>query len=222
MTLPASFSSSTLLEYLPALYREDAFAGQFLSAFEKILLGRDQEAGVDFPFAGLEKIIAEIATLFDPQETPEKFLGWLADWAAFSLRADLDVSKQRDFLASIIQLYRMRGTKANLQNLLKIFTVGVPAVTESTTNEFQIGVHSTIGLDTYINGGAAHYFRVTISLSRAAPEVQAHQGEIARELIEMEKPAYTYYDLDIVFPSMKIGQYSTVGVDTLLGTGEDT
>jgi phage tail-like protein len=206
---------SRLLEYLPAIYQEDPFLGQFLLAFEKVLLGRADE--VDLNHSGLEEEVAGLAELFDPQRTPEDFLPWLAGWTAFTLRADLDVAKQRAFLAQIVQLYRRRGTKQNLQDLLGIFTVGIPTVTETAAAEFQIGVHSTIGQDTYLAGGPPHFFRVVIRLPRATPEAQERQMEIARALIELEKPAHTSYELEVSFPSMQIGVYSTVGVDTLLG-----
>ena len=64
-----------------------------------------------------------------------------------------------------------------------------------------------------------HRFKVTLRLPAAAPEVQLQQSAIARALIDLEKPAHTVYDIDLVFPSMQIGQSSTVGVDTLLGSG---
>jgi len=90
---------------------------------------------------------------------------------------------------------------------LKIFTVGLPTVTEAAASEFQIGVHSTIGLDTSLGGGAAHFFTVTISLSRADPAVLERQMTIARALIELEKPAHTYYELQAVFPACRSGSF---------------
>jgi phage tail-like protein len=216
MSSSSTQAPSSLLEYLPAIYQEEPFVGQFLSAAEKILFGRSD--GVTFPVKGLEEIISGLAGLFDPIQTPREFLSWLAEWTALSLRADLDETKQRNFIARIVQLYRRRGTKKNLQDLLAIFTVGIPAVTEAGGAESQIAVHSTIGQDIYLGGGPPHFFHVTISLPRAAPEAQTRQLEIAHALIELEKPAYTTYKLDVVFPSMQIGVYSTVGVDTLLGT----
>ena len=218
MTTKSTPSPSSLLEYLPAIYQENLFLGRFLLAFEKILLGREDD--VDFPNKGLEKTIDELASLFDPKETPEEFLSWLAEWTALSLRADLDVIKQRVFIEKIIQLYRWRGTKKNLQELLELFTVGVPDINEVTSAELQIGVHSTIAEDTYLGGGPPHFFRVTLSLSRATPEVQAREMEIARSLIELEKPAHTFYELTVNYPSMQIGEHSTVGVDTILGVVE--
>jgi phage tail-like protein len=221
-------SASSLLQYLPAIYHEDPFLGRFLLAFEKILLGRAD--GVDippaengFPGLGLEESIAAVADYFDPAKTPEDFLPWLASWTAFSLRADLDADKQRLFIANIAQLYRWRGTKQNLVDLLQIFTVSTPTVVEQLAEGIQIGRSSTIGGDMYLGGDAPFYFQVKVSLPRAAPAVQERQLAIACALIELEKPAHTYYELLPFFPSMRIGRHSKVGVDTLLGTaqGED-
>src|SRR2546430_10478235 len=61
-------------------------------------------------------------------------------------------------------------------------------------------------VDTYLGGGAAHFFRVTISLPRASQEAQERQMAIATALIELEKPAHTAYKLEPIFPSMRIGR----------------
>ncbi|HSN77447.1 MAG TPA: phage tail protein [Anaerolineae bacterium] len=216
-----------MLPYLPAIYQDDPFLGQFLLAFEKILLGRGgdgvpfPEEGGGFPAQGLEETIAGLAAYYDPMQTPAEFLPWLAEWTAFTLRAALPIDKQRQFIANIIQLYRWRGTKQNLQNLLAIFTTGAPTISESPGEEFQIGVHATVGEDTYLSGGPAHYFRVTIALPRMAESLRSRQLQIARALIELEKPAHSFYDLIPISPTMQIGVNSTVGVDTLLGTAEE-
>jgi phage tail-like protein len=213
-----SQAPSSLLQYLPAIFQQDAFTGQFLLAFEKILLGRQD--GIPFQDQGLEETIASMASLFDPLQTREDFLPWLANWTAFTLRADLDVTKQRKFIAQIVQHYLLRGTKQNLEDLLRIFTAGTPTISEATDAEFEIGVHSTIGLDTYLSGGMPNYFHVTISLPdlRSNPTELERQLSITRSLIELEKPAHTIYDLDVIFPSMQIGVHSSVGVDTMLGS----
>jgi phage tail-like protein len=223
-----SQTGSDLLKYLPAIYQEHPFLGQFLLAFEKVLLGRDDGVPLPdtpgetsaFPGKGLEEAISQLAVLFDPERTPEDFLPWLAAWTAFTLRADLTVTKQRHFVAQIIPLYRRRGTKENLQTLLSIFTVGVPTITE-VAGVFQVGAHSTVGVDTYVGEAPPHYFRVVIALPRTEPKVIDRQMEIAKSLIEFEKPAHTFYDLERIFPSMQIGKYSTVGVDTLLGAASE-
>jgi phage tail-like protein len=188
-TASAGQSAQRLPQYLPAIYRDDPFLGRYLWAFEQMLLE-------------LEKTIGSLATLFDPAEAREDFLPWLSSWVAFTLRADLDPAQQRAFIARIVPLYRRRGTKQNLLDLLSIFTRGVPTITESD------------------DSGPAHHFSITMRLPRAAPEIQLRQSAIAHALIDLEKPAHSYYDLDLQFPTMQIGVTSTVGIDTLLGTGQ--
>ena len=229
MPLPTENPKSQMLEYLPAIFHEDPFLGRFLKAFEKILLGGGDESTLPaavlgkaiFQDKGLEEIIDRLSIIFDPQETPEEFLSWLSDWTAFSIRADLTVKQERDFLSNIIKLYRHRGTKENLQELLSIFTLGKPEVIELEGDDFQIGVNSVIGDEGILLGGAPpHYFEVVISLPEGLNKDKdlKRQLEIARSLIEMEKPAHTNYRLIPKFRSMQIGESSTVGIDTLLGT----
>lgn len=203
VTVPTQ-TVSRLLDELPAIYRRDPFLGHFLLAFEKVLVGIAD--GVPASSPGLEDQIAGLAAYFDPARTPADFLPWLAGWVALTLRADLSESQQRDFLARIVQRYRRRGTAQNLVDLLAIFTVATPSVTEND---------------------APYSFTVTIQL----PPISAFAGKpadyagfidrqtaIAHALIEAEKPAHTTYQLNPVFPSLQIGVHSTVGVDTLLGT----
>lgn len=222
-----TYAPSGLLQYLPAIYAEDPFLGQFLLAFEKILLGRDDSPSPDSstgesednsdaksggePVApapdpdlnpkGLEQIIDGLATLYDPINTPEEFLPWLSKWTALSLRADMTLEQQRRFVAQVIQLYQYRGTQENLLNLLELFLTATPTIVVDDTEPY--------------------FFHVTIKLPRMSQEFTRRQFEIAQALVEQEKPAHTDYKLLLDTPTMQIGTYSTVGVDTLLGTTEE-
>jgi phage tail-like protein len=182
--LQAHQTAQRLPSYLPAIYREQPFVGQYLWAFEQVLLDLEQQIG-------------SIASIFDPQETREEFLPWLSSWVAFTLRQDLDTEQQRRFLARIIPLYRRRGTLKNLQDLLSIFTTGVPAIVESSD---------------------PHHFHATLRHTPAEPDELLREISIAHALIDLEKPAHTFYDVDFLFPTMQIGVTSHIGVDTLLGT----
>ncbi len=177
-------TAERLPSYLPAIYREQPFVGQYLWAFEQVLLDLEQQIG-------------DLASIFDPLETREEFLPWLSSWVAFTLRQDLDTAQQRQFLARIIPLYRRRGTLKNLQDLLSIFTTGVPVVVELSD---------------------PHHFHVTLRLTPAEPDVLLREISIAHALIDLEKPAHTFYEVDFLFPTMQIGVTSHIGVDTLLGT----
>src|SRR4029077_2791665 len=98
---------SSYLDYLPAIFRQDPFAGQFLLAFETVLSGAGGKPG-------LETTIGRVADYFDPVTTEADFLPWLAGWVTLSLRADWDEQTQRSFIQQIVRLYRLRGTRAGL------------------------------------------------------------------------------------------------------------
>ncbi len=237
MTTTPTQQPSNLLDYLPAIYQNDPFIGQFLLAFEKILLGNENNSVPlpelqnqhQFPNQGIEETIAGLANYFDPLKTPDNFLEWLASWTALSLREDIDRQTQRQFVANIIKYYQFRGTKANLEELLQIFVRGKPIVQETGVSEVQVGVRegSTIGKNMYLGGGAPHFFIVKIALAeelKGKPQDLKRQLEIANALIQLEKPAHTDYELIPIYPStIQIGnqESSVLGVNTILGNIPD-
>jgi phage tail-like protein len=220
---------SSLLQHLPAIYAETAFLGQFLVAFEELLFGRDDGGKVGgAPPAALERLIADLASHFDPMAAPGDFLPWLASWTAFTLRFDLSQQQQRQFIAKVIPLYRRRGTKGNLIELLRIFTISEPEITEMATAERPHFFRVTVYLAPDLPTALLRVAMLPVAVLRAIglpervlrPATVLRQIAIAKAIIELEKPAHTEFELDPVFPSMRIGVQSTVGVDTLLGTAE--
>lgn len=197
--------------------------------------------------AGLETLLEDIDRLFNPltvraiatisaglsqplgetdvdrikriDQLEKEFLRWLAGWVALSLRADWTPEQQRQFIAKIVPLYRRRGTKENLVKLLKIYAGedSDPQVTEPVDTPFQIGVHSQLGVDTQIGGAIPHYFQVSVKLPRPDFELLKRQDDIVSALVDLQKPAHTYYDLTILYETLQIGVRSTIGVDTLIG-----
>ena len=244
MTPVDTNKSSKLLDYLPAIYHEHQFLNDYLSAFEKLLLGRND--GIKIPGVkeeskpcslkdltpldnpqcyGLEETIDAIPALFNPLDTPQDFLPWLASWVALSLRADLDVGEQRNFIASMIQRYRRRGTKENLIELLRIFTQTPPEIDEDA-------VPSADFIKRYPqfekDPRPAHFFKVSVLLRDPKVETVQRKREIAHAIIQLEKPAHTFYELETRFSSMRITENfddrdkypnkyrATLGVDTLI------
>lgn len=217
-----TYKPGRLLAYLPGFYREDALLGQYLLAFELILLGRTED--LDFDPPGLEETIAGVARYFDPADTPGEFLPWLAGWVALTFRADLDEVRRRDFISKAVWLYRLRGTKKGLEESVRIYTRLGVTIDEQFAG-LQVGVTSTVGLDTRLRGGAPYFFHVRTLLpiddpQQLSKELSKHR-RVIRDIIDMEKPAHTHYTLEIVTPTLQLGVNSTVGIDTLLGLDTD-
>lgn len=229
MTAGLKISKPHLMEYLPAIYQESdpghpqTFLGQFLLAFEKVLVGlggpgvegRDDLVG-HTDVEGLGEKIAKLHRIFDPLETPEDFLPWLAGWAALSLRSDLSPTRKRKLLTNIVPLYRIRGTRRYLEELLTLCVNAMASVSDVEIPAFQLEKHSTLGLDSYIGGGAPFFFSVTLVAPRLNDREKEKQLAIARSVVELAKPAHTTYELSIASPRMELGIHSTIGIDTVL------
>jgi phage tail-like protein len=221
---PSENQVSALLDDLPGVFQEDRepgrpnFLGRFLLAFEKLLLGLGDP---DEP--GLEEIVAKIYRYFEPGEhlpegerAPDDFLPWLAGWLALTLREGWGTERQRDLIARASELYRLRGTKRGVEEFVQIYTL-LGVTIEELNTPFQIGVHSTVGKDTYLGGGAPFFFRVRVVSPSSTPAELKRTRDEARAIVELQKPAHTYFTLTVESPVFQVGVHSTVGTDTLLG-----
>lgn len=212
---------SRYLEYLPGVYQQGAekgaFIGRYLKIFEKLLTGIDDGVTVEgIKIEGIEQVVARLHEIFDPEKAPKAFLDWLASWMALTLREEWEEPKKRLLIGKILSLYRIRGTKKGLEEYIRIYLPGVDVEITEVVAPFQIGVTSTIGKDTYLGGSPPHFFMVTIILPEPNLELKTIREKEVRAIIDLEKPAHTYYDLRTIVPTLQIGKYSHVGGDTLL------
>jgi hypothetical protein len=122
---------------------------------------------------------------------------------ALSFRADLEDARRREFIRRAVTLYRRRGTRRGLEEILEVHTGLPPADVEvnELTSSFQLGVSSRIGADTLFAGGAPHFFRVRLRAPTAEPADLRRLREVATAVIEAEKPAHTRYVLDLTTPT---------------------
>lgn len=168
----------------------------------------------------LEDEVSDLHCLFEPDHTPVRFLAWLAGWAALSLDASLSLERKRELVARIIPLYRIRGTKRYLEELLRLHldAGATVAVEDDEHPSLQVGRFSTIGRDCYLGGGAPHWFRIRIEFLESDWQRVEPQCQLARRVIDLAKPAHTLYELNVKAHKMQIAVHSTVGVDTVFGS----
>jgi phage tail-like protein len=169
---------SGYLDLLPAAMR-DGFLGAFLAAFEAV-------------FTRIEDTVEGLPAYLDPRRTPDGFLPWLAGWVALSLRADWPAETKRAFIQEVVPLYRERGTPAGLRKLLEIY---VRPINGGRTGDVVV----FDGFDR-----PAHYFQVRLTLNEVDPARLRALQETARAIIDMERPAHTFYALKIVTPAMRL------------------
>jgi phage tail-like protein len=221
---------STLLESLPAVFQENrvgsepTFLGRFLLGFEQVLLGLDGAEAYEEP--GLEDTIARVYRYFEPgaalpegERAPNVFLDWLAGWVALSFREDFDELRRRHLIANAVPLYRLRGTRRGVEEFLRIYTrLGV--FIDELIPAFQLGVHATVGVDTRLDGGAPFFFQVRVFVPQPARSDVDPGGvdpAIVKAIVDLQKPAHTFYTLSIDTQPFQVGMHATIGFDTYLG-----
>jgi phage tail-like protein len=226
-------AASKYLRFLPEILRgadgESAFPARYLKIFEALLGGRD-DAG-DAP-AALEQIIDSMPARLDPGLTPVEqdasgagltspFLDYLGRWVALTFDQNWGLDKRREWLRQIVHLYKHRGTLAGLSAYLAMF-VGNQARVEELAGGFIVGVktNATVGVSTFIAGAPAYHFRVRINYGFTPDPfdiaVWRNLRRSTRAIVDLEKPAHTYYTLRASTPGIIVGVRATIGKDTLI------
>lgn len=228
------------LQYLPAVYREDAQSAEFLDRFLSIM---------DSLWGGIGETIDNIAMLFDPMAAPVEFLAWLGSWLGLALEEHWPEAARRELIRQAHRLYALRGTPAGLKLHLSIYAGFEPAVLEhyrlrrwaflnrarlgdqsvlwgddirdrlmldefSEIGEFRLLDHGTAQRDPY--DVHAHQFSVYM------PQLPASQASAGRRrslerIIELSKPAHTQAHLILTEPGICVGRQVMVGVNTVIG-----
>ena len=115
------YPANSYLRYLPAIYQEDPvsseFLERFLSIFETVLY--DLETDID-----------NVSDYFDPDIVPAGFLAWLATWLNLAVEEDWTDDKKRYFIKCAPVLYKQKGTKAGLEELIRLYTEKRPVILE--------------------------------------------------------------------------------------------
>lgn len=120
-SLRVDFPRISYLRYLPRVYREknaaNDFVERFLALFETFL----QES---------ESNIFAMARYFDPRATPSEFLPWLGSWLAIASDESWEEEQKRKLIERGYALYKLKGTKAGLEQMIEIYTGQRPMVLE--------------------------------------------------------------------------------------------
>lgn len=206
-------------DFLPGIYRTATYEGHthlrdFLWIFRHL-------------FDSVSMEIDNIYQMFDPYETPAKFLPWLAGWIGFVLDEDWPEEKKRYLLRRAVDYYRIRGTVKGLKLFLSIFVGVEPEIIENAWpfNGFQIGVHSTMDFDTIIFPvvNRSHCFIVDIPLE--PDEVSEYTIVKIHDIIRAEKPAHTMYYLRFKGKKVALSEFQLLVGDEesgyVIGSGEE-
>lgn len=243
----SDLTSSKYVEYLPRVFQKgieqsdtEYFLGRFLKAFEQVLTGIPEEE--EGETIGIEALIDRLEQYFDPSQAPPQFLPWLAGWVGMELEEGIEFNGEEDnaqksvitsqilpldsarssinrsMLERVVQLYKKRGTWEGLMEYLQVYA---GEETTITIDEFEeaarLGSIGSIGVSTMVGYARPCFFSVHVLIPAHSRSVLEGKVKTIRKVIEKEKPFYANYILNVEVPSMRVGVYSRVGRETLLG-----
>ncbi len=182
--------------FLPSLYREVDLMGRLLKIFEEA-------------FEPSVHALRSLWAYLDPLTSSVELLPFLAHWVGWQMVPYLDTATQRLLIRNAVQVYTWRGTRWGLRFYLHLYT-GLPLDEEiDQESEKHISIEEPygpgfilgeahLGRETVLGGGQAFHFVV-----RLRPDFYHEiDGQLVRQIIEQEKPAFCTYDLYIDEPQL--------------------
>lgn len=137
-------------------------------------------------------------------------LAWLAGWLGLVLREDRGERFNRELVRLAGLLWPWRGTRRGLEAFLTAWLRGeCDVAVRDAANPMQIGLVSTVGLDTAICG-MPRFFWAELTTEEDSRRMHQLAGidrmiAAAHEAIRREKPAHTLYDLLVCAPTIQLG-----------------
>lgn len=194
---------TSYLTLLPEIYHQSDFLNRLLMIFEQ---GYDPSV----------QTLANLWAYLDPLTAPSSLLPFLAKWVAWENNPRWDLKKQRRLIKNAVELYRWRGSKLGLRLYIHLFT-DLPlddeldkngnektpeaekhiSIEESFSPGFVIGSASfkdNFNDNPNLGGGKLFHFKVTLHPTNR----EDIDEELVREVIELFKPAFCSYDLQIL------------------------
>lgn len=198
------FPRVAFIDYLPQVYRGadsvNSFLARFLSVFQS-------------PYVDLEDDIDQMPARCDPAVAPPEFLQWLADCMAVTDQHLWSQDRLRVFLQQAVRLYRIKGTREALRQVIELYTGQTPLIIEQfEPASCQVWRRDGATLRR-LYGGSRH--TVTVLM----PEAQGGADEYAKlwKIIEAFRPVDAICNLVFLHNEILLGQHCYLGMNSRIG-----
>lgn len=151
-------------------------------------------------------------------------LNWQSTWIGLNCDNNWTLDSKREIMATILPVFRQRGTAAGLEELLNIYIDGDIAVNDVVSAPAMTVGHTTRLKAAYENGdpvvGGVRPFAFQIVLTvptfdLSSPAVRSKVAAI-KALTDQEKPAHTSYTVEVTTTVTQLGVNSYLGESFLL------
>jgi len=193
------------VSYLPEIYQADgsgrSFTERFLSIFQSF-------------YDDLDERINRIAGMFDPAAADAEVLRWLASWIDLDDTFIWTDEQLRYLVMNSSDLYRKRGTRQSVSDMVELYTGQKPMIVEQHEIEKYRDNDRLQGLMHQLYGD--HPYQFTVIVNEECVPSNAEFRTIVR-IIEGVKPADVEVNLVVLKPYIFLSRYSYLGVNSFLG-----
>lgn len=198
------FPRKSWISYLPEVYQSEdkgMFLERFLAIFQTLYEEVNQE-------------IMEMPYFIDLDGTNMKFLQWMAKWLDIAQSYMWSEEQLRSLLQNAVKLYKIRGTRKSVSELVKIYCRGEsPYIVENFQVRNGKDKNNKSAMEN-LYGDNAYRFYVIVK-EEYVPSVHEYQTLI--KIIEEVKPAYMELELIVLKPFIFLGRHSYLGINSVLG-----
>lgn len=197
------FPRQSYLRYLPAIYQKDEtsrdFLERFLSLFETFFLGTEEQ-------------IDHISRFFDADVVAGDFLRWLASWLAVTADQNWSEEKLRLLVKRAPEIYKKRGTRQAIEEMIEIFTGERPIIVEqfqlqcAITSEIRALFDNLFGTDPYCFCVLLRPFQVK----------EENERLTVKRIVDLEKPAHTCGGVKLLSPKIFLDMHSYLEINSYL------
>jgi len=221
------------LRHMPELYRDDQESAAFLERFLSVM---------GSSFTDIEAEIESIGELLDPHGVSSESLAWLESWVAADSGREWPESARRELLARAPELYKKRGTKAGLLELIRLYLRHTEPGASTLTHGATADTSTPDGHDDVTSDYRLFFVERTDIESVDADVVQRHYGSFLsgsrsfavfcdsldsdgrlaalQEIVDSERPAHVDGTVVELEDACSLGESSFLGLNSHLTSRE--
>jgi len=194
------------IDELPRIYRKSDSETHFLERYLAIFQTFYEE---------IDSRLETIAECFDPQCAEYEFLEWIASWIEASNARLWSEEKLRVFLLRAVSLYRRRGTRGSLSEILELYTGEKPFIVEN----FELLRYKDTQLysDTLLPMYGNDPYQVTVLIKCELIKNETEFNALKKIASEMT-PVSMRLNFVLLEPYIFLNKFSYVGINSVLGS----
>jgi phage tail-like protein len=201
---------TSYLRHLPEMYQDDPESSAFLERFLSVM---------ETSFVDIETTIESIGEYFDPHGAPSESLSWVEDWIGLDIGHEWPESARRELLSRAPELYRKRGTKAGLVELIRLYLRHENPSLEA--DDYRLFFVERTDLDSVSESVVDRQYGAFLPDGRSFAIFcdafdSETQREAVRDIVESESPAHVNGAVVPIESEFTLGAQSFLGINSEL------